>query len=219
MDNFLCQKTFGHPLSFPFDYAAFTSDGDILFNASVGSNRNGIYRYSTSGALSKVIATGDSLPGSGTIDYPVLMGANAVSGRSVTFSAYVSNGSTADIVAFKSDVTQAGTGDVKVVAYQSESTGTAAGGTFCQSGPGGVRPFDRPPSTRWDGAVLFFSYLCNAVANNGSAATQGLFLWDGKQIQQLVLDGETNASGKTDTGIYYNIMNDLGTVYYFANQH
>lgn len=208
-------------LSGPLD--AFTSDGDLIFyvpQIEGGSSQSGIFRYSATEGLSKVVAQGDPVPKSlgGTLTTPQIGTVCSISGRQLVFTSRVTGGSSNQIIGVVSDVTKTPT-NFKVVAYQGEETGTNAGGTFDVSPGvpfGGYGENTAPPCIRSDGTVIFHSMLTGATADDGSTTDMGVFSWNGVGFQKIVVDGDHTASGKAVEGVFAPVSNDIGEVYYFV---
>jgi hypothetical protein len=203
-----------------------TSDGEVLFFAHVdaGSSPGAIFRFSQTGGLSKVVAQGDPVPGGGTFGFPLMGWVGAVSGRQLVFHAPVLGASTNQVIAVKKDVTVSSLSDLTIVAYQGESTGTPAGGNFSDpnAGSGPNLPFgyfgqnSAPPVIRSDGAVVFHSLLTGAAAQDGSPTDAGIFLWNGRSLQKVIVDGDRDSAGQVVSGVFQPVMNDLGKVLYFV---
>ncbi len=200
-----------------------TSDGDLIFLAQVtgGTSSGGIFRYSRTHGLSKVLAQGDPapVPGGGAFGYPLFGREGSISGRQLVFHAPVVGGTSTQAIGLIRDVTLPSS--VTLVAYQGESTGTGAGGLF--SYPSGL-PFGgygentAPPCIREDGAVVFHSLLVGSQAATGASAGEGLFLWNPRGlIQKIVVDGDPIGSGAIVQGVFASAVNDLGSVIYFSS--
>jgi len=197
-----------------------TSDGDVIFLAQVngGTRAGGIFRYSRTGGLSKVVTQGDAapVPGGGVFGYPLFGKEGSVSGRQLAFHAPISGGTTTQLIALIHDVTQPSS---MSVVYQGEATSTSAGGIFSN---GSGRPFGwygqntAPPGIRADGAVVFHSSLVGAHSASGAPTDAGVFLWNPRGFQKIVSDGDSTTSGGTVQGVFATDLNDLGQVLYFA---
>jgi murein DD-endopeptidase MepM/ murein hydrolase activator NlpD len=198
------------------------STGDVIFGDLVtgGTSSGGLFRYSlATGTLSKLVAQGDPAPigSSGTLGVPQ----GSISGKNLVFYASVNGGNTNQIVGLISDTTIPNP-VASLIAYQGEATGTAAGGTFDTTGGNPHLPFAffgeglGAPLVRKDGAVIFSSILNGATSSTGAATDQGLFLWNGKTITKIVVDGDQIGNGMHVQGVLQFTVNNIGGIYYFA---
>jgi hypothetical protein len=199
-----------------------TGGGDVIFLAQVtgGTSPGGIFRWSRTGGLSKVVTQGDSapVPGGGVFGYPLFGKEGSISGQQLVFHAPISGGTTTQAVVLIKNVTQPAV--TTVVAYQGESTGTSAWGVFSDTSG---RPFawygqnTAPPCIRMDGAVVFHSLLVGSQSGTGAPTDAGVFLWNPRgTFQKIVVDGDPVASGASVQGASATDINDLGQVVYFA---
>ena len=198
-----------------------TSDGDVIFLAQVtgGTSPGGVFRYSRASGLTKVVAQGDPAPttGGGVFGYPLFGKEGSLSGRRLVFHAPVSGGTTSQIIGLIKDVTQLGT--MSIIAYEGESTGTSVGGVFSDASGkpfGGYGQNTSPPGIRSDGTVVFYSLLASGKNATGDPTDAGIFLWNPRGFQRIVLDGDTTTSGAVVQGVFASDLNDLGQVLYFA---
>lgn len=197
------------------------STGDVIFSDLVtgGTSTGGIFRFArATGVLSKLVAQGDATPSGtvGTLGIPL----GTISGQSLVFYASVSGGSTNQLIGLIPDTTISGP-KTTLIAYQGEATGTVAGGTFDTTGDPHL-PFAffgeglGTPRVRKDGSVIFSSILAGASSSSGAPADQGLFLWNGRAMSKIVVDGDQLSNGKTLQGIVQFAVNNVGDIYYFA---
>lgn len=203
--------------------AKFTADGDVIFDSQIsgGPSSGGIFRFSLTQGISKLVAQGDNAPSAvgGTFGYPEFGHIGGVSGRQLVFDAPISGGLGNQLIGVITNVT-ASSSPMILVAYQGEQTQTTAGGSFSFQFNSSYLPFGHygiaMPWIRSDGQVVFYSNLTGAVASNGASAPEGIFIWNGSAFQKLVVDGDQVSSGQTVSGVSEIAINDHGEVLYFA---
>jgi murein DD-endopeptidase MepM/ murein hydrolase activator NlpD len=200
-----------------------TSDGDVIFLAQVtgGTSQGGIFRYSRTQGLSKIVVQGDAapVPGGGTLGFPLFGKTGSVSGRQLVFHAPVVSGSSRQLIGMIKDVSQSPIVKVYTVAYEGESTGTSVSGIFSANGGlpfGGYGQNTAPPCTRRDGAVVFHSLLVGAHTASGVPTGEGIFLWNSNGFQKIVVDGDSMGSGASIQGVFASDINSTGEVLYSA---
>lgn len=200
----------------------FTDDGDVVFDAAVsGVPTNwGVFVArrpaeigASSWATQKIVAVGDPAPSAigGTLGRPLLYRGRPVAGRRIVFDAAINGGSAAEAIISKDDVLAGGLGDLHVVAAVGQSTGTDVGGRFRSFG--NLSAFI--PQIRRDGAVLFAALLSGASVG-GQETDQGIFLWTGREMRKVAVDGDRLATGRILRGPGNAILNDVGQVMYFV---
>jgi hypothetical protein len=198
---------------------AITQDGDVVFLTSVngGASAGGFFRFLRTGGFTKIVVAGDAAPASigGTMNNLGFIDLKFVSGRQLVFRSLVTNGSAADAILVKADVTKASLTDLRVVAQEGQATGTEIGGVFAnqQNQPFGL---GIAPQIRGDGGVLFSSYV--AAARGGVPINRGIvFLWTGRGFKKILGDGDRLPSGQTVRPSRY-MMNDAGQIVIFPRE-
>ena len=203
--------------------ATFTADGDVIFDSqtSGGSSSGGIFRFSPTHGISKLVAQGDKAPSTigGSLGYPEFGHIGGVSGRQLVFDAPVSSGGANQFIGVIKDVTVSSP-PTQLVAYQGEASGTTAGGSFSDPNNSSYLPFGHygieMPWIRSDGQVVFYTTLNGAVASTHASSSEGIFIWNGAGFQKIIVDGDQLASGQTVSGVSSIAINDHGEVLYFA---
>ena len=217
------------PIGGTFDFVedgpvtTFTANGDVIFDSQIsgGSSSGGIFRFSQTQGVSKLVAQGDNAPSTigGTSGYPEFGHIGGVSGGQLVFDAPVTGGVANQFIGVIKDVTVSPP-TVTLVAYQGGQTQTPAGGTFSYQYNSSSLPFGHygieMPQIRADGQVVFYSNLSGAVASTGASTAEGIFIWNGASFQKIVVDGDQVSSGQTVTGVSSTAINDHGEVLYFA---
>ena len=174
------------PIGGTFDFVEgypvteFTADGDAIFESQIsgGTSSGGIFRFSRTQGMSKLVAQGDNAPSliGGTLGYPEFGAVGAVSGRQLVFDAPVSGGVANQFIGVIKDVTVSSPSPI-IVAYQGEQTQTVALGNFSYQYNSSYLPFGHygteMPWTRSDGQVVFYSNLSGAVASTGASESRG----------------------------------------------
>jgi len=205
-----------------------TSDGDVVFRAQLSDGSHGIFRFSPGQGISKIVMHGDPVPSppGGTINFPTLSyPSRSVVGRQLIFDSTITGGASDEAILYKKDVTSTSLSDLSVIAYQGESTNSAVGGSFSVSGgtPGNNFPFifgfsGGFSSLQSGGGVVFGSVLSGATTTLGSPTTQGVFVWTGRGMSKIAVDGDVLSSGATVFGPASPITNDVGQVEYFVSK-
>lgn len=158
----------------------FTTDGDAIFDSPIsgGTGSVGIFRFSRTQGMSKLVAQGDSAPSpiGGTVGNLELGHVGAISGRQLVFEVPVSGGVANQFIGVIKDVTVSLPSPI-IVAYQGEQTQTAASGSFSYQNNSSYLPFGHygteMPWIRSDGQVVFYSNLTGAVASTGASSPEG----------------------------------------------
>jgi hypothetical protein len=211
--RFMSQNFFG-------SVGVVPSTGDVIFSDLVtgGTSSGGIFMFALStGTLSKLVAQGDPAPSGATGTLGVPFG--SVGGQNLVFYAPVSGGNTSQIIGLIANTSV--TPKTTLVAYQGQPTGTVAGGTFDTGGDPHL-PFAfygeglGAPQVRKDGSVVFSSVLSGAVNATGSSTDQGLFLWNGRSMAKVVVDGDPLTNGNTVQAVLQFVVNNVGNIYYSA---
>jgi hypothetical protein len=203
--------------------STFTATGDVLFDSQIsgGASSGGIFRFSRTLGISKLVAQGDQAPSTvgGSLGYPEFGHIGAVSGQQLVFDAPVTGGVANQFIGVIKDVTVSPP-SVTLGAYQGEMTQTSAGGTFSYQNNSSYLPFGHygieMPSIRSDGQVVFYSSLSGAVASTGASSSEGIFIWNGVGFQKIIVDGDQVSSGQAVSGVSSTAINDHGEVLYFA---
>jgi murein DD-endopeptidase MepM/ murein hydrolase activator NlpD len=200
-----------------------TSDGDVIFSSGVigGSSDAGIFRFSRTQGIRKVVVRGDPAPSTigGSLDSIDRGSIQSVSGRKLVFFSRILGGSTDQAILVKDDVTVDSLADVRVIAFEGQPTGTEVGGIFSRlDNPPSNQPFEifgGGPQIRADGGVLFLSLLRGAITG-GTVTQKGIFLWTGREFKKVAVEGDRLPSGGILNGVSSHILNDLGQVAYFV---
>lgn len=198
-----------------------TANGAVVFEAGVngGSSPAGIFLFSKTLGLSKVVAQGDPTPIGGRYESPgPFMRNRSVSGQKLVFQANVTGGVSLQAIFVKDSVQSNTLADIKAIVSAGQSTGTDVGGRFAHPNyPSTITTFSTTgaPQIRADGALIFLSLLQGASVG-GVPTDRGIFLWTGKEFKRVVVDGEQLPSGQTLGGVSSFISNDLGQITYFV---